>query len=79
MTVQWDFSLSVPVFYMHIVFLADAWDLGKIQAELPFSLLSLDREFPWEAGGRHAEKLRLQSNTPSSSFLQAFFRGVAWG
>lgn len=43
MTVQWDFPLSVPVFYMHIVFLADAWDLGKIQAELPFSLLSLDR------------------------------------
>lgn len=42
-TVQWDFSLSVLVFYMHIVFLAGAWGFGKIQAELPFSLLSLDR------------------------------------
>jgi len=43
MTVQWDFSLSVAVFYMHIMFLAGAWGLGKIQAELPFSLLSLYR------------------------------------
>lgn len=43
MTVQLDFSFSVSVFYMHIVFLADAWGLGKIQAELLFSLLSLGR------------------------------------
>lgn len=80
-TAQWDFSLSVPVSHMPVVFLAGIWGLGRTQAELASSWVwTAHPPGKWGQVSRRDEIA--EQHTLTSFFISNLgfgSRGLIWG